>query len=186
MNVRGMSFCATAFAILLGFLVVGPLRVVVGVRCAVDRARGGAERRLGDLVVRLPPSWCEQHRDASDPSKLDLMRVPRTRSSRHTMAHLRRFDFTFSGNQAQLAGSILSFVTPYDGRWRATRVLAVDLGGEPGYEITFERVSPRPGEAEEVSSDFVSPQKRLWVSCPPMGRDDLAECREIASTSSVP
>lgn len=174
-------FLAAALVILVMFESIGPLRVVVATRCAVDRYRHGSERSVGSLSVSLPKNWCEDSvRDSSGTSGLQLIRIPRTRSSRNTLAVVRPYNGEFDDEKGRAAIATLKWSTDYFGQWEPKSISSVDLGGDSGYEIRFQRIGSQ-SNSDDVSADFIAPKRRIWISCLPMSSVDLEECRTIAS-----
>jgi len=175
-----MILVGSALALLCAFELVGPLRAVVAVRCAVDRFRNGSMRSVGNLSVSLPNNWCEDHARAADrPPTLKLVRIPRSRSSGNTLATIRRYRGEFDDDKGRSSVSLLKWSTPYYGGWEVDSLIDADFGGEPGYEIRFKRSIAGSANQDIVSSDFIAPQRHAWVSCSPMSPIDLAECRGI-------
>jgi hypothetical protein len=168
-------------------LAVGPHRSALLVKCGVERSWRGGERDLDDVVVQLPPSWCDGGRDhPRGTSELRTVRVPHSRSSRNALAIVRRVDFELSREAVESAMVGLEFETPEYGQWQATRLTDIELGGRPGYEIRFERSTPSAtGHGDEVAADFMVPDLHVWVECAPMSAEDLAQCRAIAASAKT-
>ena len=166
--------------------LVGPHRSALLVKCGVERTWRGGERDLDGVVVQLPPSWCNAARsNPNGTSELRTVRVPHSRSSRNALAIVRRVDFDLSREAVESAMVGLEFETPDYGKWQASDLNDVELGGRPGYEIRFERALPGTGGADEVAADFMVPELHVWVQCAPMSAEDLAQCRAIAASAKA-
>ena len=172
-------FSGSALFLVLALYAVGVPRVSVGVHCAVDRATHGAQRAFGDVLVSLPPGWCDLGGTPS--KKLLLVRVPGTRSSQGAVAAVYSYDFRFDADNP-FFGARLGYASPQLGKWAAKDVAETDLDGRPAFEIRYKRVVPRALPTEAVASDFVVPELGIWVSCGPMSAAELAECRALAAS----
>jgi hypothetical protein len=182
----GWIFLASAIALFAAFQLVGVPRSTTLVFCGVDQLRHGDERELDGVRVRLPPDWCELERASTRGTvELRAVRIPRSRSSRDTLALVRHVNFELSREAIESAFSNLGFDTPQYGAWQSSALVDVDLGGRPGYEIRFERAVPAASGADEVAADFLLPELRVWVQCAPMSADDLAQCRAIAASAAA-